>query len=631
MNYKVIILASLIGTAGLFTGCKEDFAELNQKPSDVTNPEIRYLFTQCARSFQPGDYAQWFGGFEDVSTWAQTTVPKGGNSSDLNRPNVEANGCGYRVNEVLRYANEIRHQISQMSDEDKASYEYIQYLCNPLLVFLSIQDSDMFGSRQYSEAEQARYTNPPLLTPKYDTQEELFEIWLKELDETLAYLQNHNISDVLKSQDFIYNGNLDKWAKLTNSLKLRIAARLLTKDKARAIAIVNEAVAHPAGLLVDMNDNFVYNKGKRDNNWNNNITTGAGSKHLIDFMVENRDPRLFYIFMKNDFNSNVVQGYFDAQKELPFYIAKNVEYEEKDGKKVFKEWKAPGEPWVRFYGLPSEINAANQAENNDYFDPSKSLLMLESPNGGKRTYNAAAFRNQEFMKGMFDYTYPDVPGVTVQDIEDYGWYGVYFSAGETNLLLAEFKLLGANLPESAQSYFQKGIELSVRGYDQAAGLNHIPYYDQTYINDPHDKSIKLTDEMLTEMMSKDICKLTGNLQEDLEKVYIQQYIHYLHMPIDMFVNIRRSGVPMKNSNILPRIEFDDQLKDSYFIPRRFSVSAPAPTDLLYQITIDAYKAQGFTYEGTNSINPETLNKERVWYDDEAKAPKLGEGPGKLLN
>ena len=72
-----------------------------------------------------------------------------------------------------------------MPEEEKATYEYIQYLCNPLLVYLSIQDADLYGSRQYTEAEQARYTNPPLLLPKYDTQEELLEVWLKELDQTI--------------------------------------------------------------------------------------------------------------------------------------------------------------------------------------------------------------------------------------------------------------------------------------------------------------------------------------------------------------------------------------------------------------------------------------------------------------
>ena len=92
----------------------------------------------------------------------------------------------------------------------KATYEYIQYLCNPLLVYLSIQDADLYGSRQYTEAEQARYTNPPLLLPKYDTQEELLEVWLKELDQTINYLSSNEIKDVLNNQDFIYKGDLKK-------------------------------------------------------------------------------------------------------------------------------------------------------------------------------------------------------------------------------------------------------------------------------------------------------------------------------------------------------------------------------------------------------------------------------------
>ena len=191
-----------------------------------------------------------------------------------------------------------------MSDDEKVKYEYIAYLCNPMLVYLGLEDSDMYGSRQYSEAEMARYGGT--LTPKYDTQEELFELWLKQLDETINYLRENNPQDVLGAQDFIYRGKLDKWAKLANSLKLRIAARLINKDKARAIAIVNEAAQNPAGLILTLDDDFVFNKGKRDNNWNNDISVGAGTKQLIDFMVSNRDPRLFYFFQKNDYNLSLI-------------------------------------------------------------------------------------------------------------------------------------------------------------------------------------------------------------------------------------------------------------------------------------------------------------------------------------
>lgn len=624
MKYKVLTLACMMGF-GLLSSCQDDFSELNQKPSDITKPNIRYLFTQCERSFQPGDYSQWYGGFNDISTWAQTTVPTGGNSSDLNRPDVEANGCGYQVNEVLRYANEIRYQIDNMSDEDKAKYEYIKYLCNPMLVYLSIEDADMFGSRQYTEAEMARYTNPPLLLPKYDTQEELMEVWLKELDETLNYLNNNEVTDLLSSQDFIYNGKVEKWAKLANSLKLRIAARLINKDRARAIKIAEEVAANPAGVLSSIDDDFVYNKGKKDNNWNNNFSVGAGSQQLINFMVSNRDPRLFYFFQKNSYNSNVVQAYFDQKKDLPFYIAANVEYKEEGGKKVFTGWKAPGEPWVRYYGLPCEIGAGQNNDYRDYFDPSKIIFSLENKNGDKKTYQPLALRNQEMIKGMLTYTFPDAPDVAPeQDNEQHGWYGLYFSAGEVNLLFAEFKLLGANLPRSAQDYLIDGVTLSVQGYDFVAGKNHIPYYDTPYKNDKFDKTIKLTNDQLTEMLSHDVYKLTGNKKSDLEKVYIQQYIHYMMAPIDQYVTMRRSGVPMKNSTLLPRKEFDSQLGDSYYIPRRFAVMAPEKSNLLYDITIKAYQDQGYTYEGTEAINPQKLSTERVWIDKEN--PTFGDGP-----
>lgn len=631
MKHKLLIATAVV-SVGLFASCLDEFADLNSKPSDITQPNIRFLFTQCAMSFQPGDYSQWYGGFTDMSTWAQTTVPTDGNSVNLNRPDTEANGCGYQVNEVLRYTNDIRYLISQMPDDEKKQYEYIQYLCHPMLVYLSIEDTDMFGSRQYSEAEMARYTNPPLLLPKYDTQEELFNIWLKELDEALNYFKNNQIADVLSSQDFIYKGNLTKWAKLTNSLKLRIGQRLLTKDKARAIKIVEEAAADPVGLISSLDDDMVYNKGKRDNNWNNDITNlGAGSKHLIDFMIKYHDPRMFYFFMKNDYNANVVQGYFDANKDLPYYIAANVEFKEEGGKKVFTGWKAPGEPWVRYYGLPHEVGAKQDSKYNDYFDPTGNILSLDNKQGAKKIYTAVAGRNKETVKGGFTYTYPDAPDVApVEDKEPYGWYGLYFSSGEVNLILAEFKLLGANLPQSAQQYLTDGVRLSVQGYDFVAGKNHIPYYDSPYVNDKFDVSIKLTSEMLDNMVG-DAYTLTGDKVKDLEKVYIQQYIHYIQAPMDQYVTVRRSGVPMRSSSLLPMLDFDKQLGTGYMLPRRFPVTAPSPSDQLYDITIKAYQAQGYTYEGTEAINPAVLNKERVWYDDAAKAPNFGEGPSKLVN
>lgn len=623
-----IIAALLICGTGLLSSCLDDFAEQNSKPSDLGTPDIRYLFTQCEASFQPAGYQQWYNGFRYMGTWVQATVPTGGNDVSMNVLSVEGTGgpgFGWQVNEVLRYANDIKYQISLLSAEEQAKYAYVPYLCNPLLVYLGLEDSDMYGSRQYTEAQMARYTNPPLLVPKYDSQKELFDVWLNQLDETISYLTSNTTSKILASQDFIYNDDKNKWLKLTNSLKLRIAARLLSIDKARAIQIVNEAAKSSAGFLSSLEDDFIYNKGKLDNNFNDDVTLNAGSEQFIEFLKENKDPRLFYFFTKNDYNSKVVQGFFDQDaSRLPSYILANVDFKtDESGKKTFTGWKGAGEPWVRYYGLPSEIGAGDDL-TDDHFDKNGSRFFLEAADKTKKAYTPLAIRNRESIKGGYTYTFPDAPDTPViQDNRPFGWYGLYFSAGETNLLLAEFKLLGATLPRTAQEYFSDGIEMSARAYDKVASLNHIPYYDMTYSADLFDKSIKLTDDMVTEMMKSPACNLTGEKAKDLEKVYIQQYIHYMMLPNEQYVTSRRSGVPMRNSDLLPWIEFSE-LGASYLIPRRTYVTAPDRSDISYDVTIKAWEDQGYTYSGTNYNTPAILNAERIWYDK--GAPDFGAGP-----
>ena len=114
--------------------------------------------------------------------------------------------------------------------------------------------------------------------------------------------------------------------------------------------------------------------------------------------------------------------------------------------------------------------------------------------------------------------------------------------------------------------------------------------------------------------------MTGNKAADLEKVYIQQYIHFVMIPNDQFVSARRSGVPMANSTILPYVRFSPTV--DYVIPRRFEISAVEKSDLMYDIKMAAYARQGFSV-GTNN-DPVKLNTERVWQDK--GAPNFGAGP-----
>ena len=176
------------------------------------------------------------------------------------------------------------------------------------------------------------------------------------------------------------------------------------------------------------------------------------------------------------------------------------------------------------------------------------------------------------VKGLLTYTYPMYRMQNQSKTISFKWMVrsvLLCSRNQPNS--AEFTLLGAtwNNQKSAQEYFSAGVEASVRGYDFVAGQDHIPYYDAPYNKDPHDVSIKLQEEWVSALLQKHAYKLTGDKKADLEKVYVQQYLHYFNAPIDQYVNMLRSGVPQQNSSVLPRLDFDAQLGDAYAIPRRF--------------------------------------------------------------
>ena len=408
---------------------------------------------------------------------------------------------------------------------------------------------------------------------------------------------------------------------------MKIAARLISQNRQKAIQIAEQVANASCGVLNGTDDDFLFNKATYNSSnqdktyhWNNGILQSVGgSKTLIDFMVNNRDLRVRFVFQKNEWNSNVVQLFFDAgkQAQIPHYIMESIDYSVRaDGKYKFNAWKGAGEPWVRYQGFPLDYNAGQQAGKfGDWFN-----YNINCKYNDDYIYEPFSRFQQEQVYGRIDFTYPVAAGdPVIQDIEDNPWYGMYMTTAEVNLYLAEFKLLGANLPGSAQDYFNKALRASVEEYDRLARSNKIPYYGTTYNYDPNEKPIDLVAGEIDEMMSYKDYQLTGNKASDLEKVYIQQILHFLMSPIDAYSTARRSGVPKIGSSIFPRMDYSANGYPVTNIPRRVALNAPNPTDLMYDNLIEAYKEQGLSV-GSGDI----LNSERIWQD--TNAPQWGAGP-----
>ncbi|MDR0331920.1 MAG: SusD/RagB family nutrient-binding outer membrane lipoprotein [Dysgonamonadaceae bacterium] len=619
---KQIMSLALVATL-LFSlsGCREDFAKLNQDPSTVTTGNPGFLFAQGILEFEPSDYVYWFMNANKFVQWNQTGVLFEGVTSTW------ADGSPAQrlwVIDVLRYANELKHVRSNMPEEESNRYQHYSACLDILCIYMGIFDSDFVGDIPYTEAAQAIHGGT--LTPKYDRVEDLYNLWLTNLDDNIRILTTVTGQVFQPAQDPIYNGNRERWAKLANSLKLKIAARMINVDRARAIRIAEEVANSPVGVLNGEGDDFLFNKATQHSSnqnfvyhWNNGFFQSmAGSLTAINFMVDNKDPRVRFVYRKNSWNSRVVQAFFNAgrQESVPHYIMDNIDYVV-DGSGVyqFRGWKGAGEPWVRYYGVPLTFEGRlNSAVYGDWFEYS-TRCRLE--NIVFQPFSGYEF---EMVHGRNIFNLPVAPGDSpIQTRDQTPWWGMYMTTAEVNLYLAEFRLLGAALPESAAQYFNRAIAASVREYDRLARNNRIPYYGTTYNYCPFERVIDLQSGEIEAMMSNPDYQLTGDPALDLEKVYIQQILHFSMQPIEAYITGLRSGVPIINSALFPRTDYAAHSIPTSLIPRRMAITAPSVTDLMFDVLTKSLSDQGYT-PGGGTI----LNTERMWQD--RNNPQWGAGP-----
>lgn len=629
-NYRNILMGFGLGAALLCTtGCRDDFADINSSPSQVTVAEPSYLFAQAVMDFIPFDYTLWFYDAPMLTAWSQMAVPTGSfvESSVL----TTVNG-GVNYVRVLKLAREIEYLRSNMGAEEAAQHAATAACVDVLAAYLAIGSSDINGDIQFTEAGNALHGGT--LTPAYDRIADLYTLWLSQLNDAITVFTTATDQIFTENQDIVYRGDLTKWAKLANSMKLKIAARLISQDRARALAIASEVASAPCGYIDSMDDAMLFNKSVVNSSsddyiyhWSNGFMDGtASSQRVVDFLLENKDPRVRFFYRKNDWNSRIIQEFYNQDKAIPSYIEENVEYTtDASGKKTFVRWKGLGEPWVRYEGLPVEFNARNNSSvYGEWFDYSNRYTITDENGQSSKSYRPYSLYQHMMVIGRYyTFTLPTVPGgPVITRTDSRPWYGMYMGGGEVNLYLAEFKLLGANLPGTAEEYFRRGVSFSVQEYDKAAGLNQIPYYGTTYDYDPNEVSIELKDGEIDELLASDNLRLTGSVTDQLEKVYLQQMLHFTMYPYDQFVTARRSGLPKFNSQLISRENFSAIPVTNF--PRRFQTGVPNEMSQLYQIQRDAYAAQGYSITPAGDTNTGILNSERTWQD--IGAPQWGEGP-----
>ena len=641
-KHKVLFSAALVGGLLLTTtSCQDTLKDLNQSPDAVITAAPDQILTQAIYKFTPNDYSVWFLQAPAFFSHSQIGITSNGyNSAAL------SGGAGRQnllSTNLLGYKYAMQDEISKMDETKAAQYKNIQAALDVLITYLGIYDSDDAGDIPFTEAAQYRYGGT--LTPKYDHVRDLYDLWLTNLDACIKAFTENKDQASLSNNDLAYKGDWAKWAKLANSLKLKIAARLIHQDFARAKSIAQEVVSASCGVLNGKDDDLLFKKADESINTGDGSTLDKGdiayntgnttityhglapTQELCKFLIDNEDPRVRFLYTKNDWNSKVVAWFLENGKKasIPSYILENVEIgTTADGKETFKAWKGKGEPWVRYYGLPTAYQAAtltNDGGKTYVYAEYYKWDQMQKDLPGNKTFQPTSTLNEYLIHGRKSFTVPTAPnGKVIQETANRAMYNMYMTTAEVNFYLAEFATYGA-ISGDANTYFQKAIKSSVEEYDRMAGLNGIPYYGKTYDYDPNESVIDLQNGEIDKLLQKPAYTLTGDKDADLEKIFLQLEIHFNYQPRDMWVTARRSGVPEFNSTLLPRVDFTANNFAPSSIARRASISEILSTDVMKNILEESYKSQGFT---AGAIDGKTLNSERVWQDQ--GAPQWGAGP-----
>jgi hypothetical protein len=174
-------------------------------------------------------------------------------------------------------------------------------ICRIMKVYLFARLTDLYGDIPYSKASQSHITG--VKRPEYDKQETIYNDFFKELAEAVQQLDP---SKDINTQDLFYSGNVDKWKKFGNSLRLRLAMRLVKRDPVKARA--EATAAFNAGVFTSNNDICKLDHENVQNDYvdiRGNGLSGALNQGdligyrlcntLINTMKNTNDPRLDYI------------------------------------------------------------------------------------------------------------------------------------------------------------------------------------------------------------------------------------------------------------------------------------------------------------------------------------------------
>ncbi|HVI47183.1 MAG TPA: SusD/RagB family nutrient-binding outer membrane lipoprotein [Chitinophaga sp.] len=286
-KYCYLLLTALL----LLSACTKKFDEINTDPNNPKTTDPGYLLVSAQKKAIDNIWNEWNNGrtgLHYAQYWSATTY------SNESRYQIRENQNNTFWN--LLYAGTLKDlsEIIRINKVKVLSYSKNQIAIAEIFKAWAFHMlTDVYEDVPYTSALNG--LDKP--NSEYDKASDIYTGLLKSLAEQVTNLDISQESFVPKT-DIIYGGNVAKWKRFANSLRLRIAMRVSDVPSMQALVkqTINDAVA--SGVFTSNADNaiFRYQDAPPNNNTLNESyksrTDFAMCKTLVDYLLSVNDPRL---------------------------------------------------------------------------------------------------------------------------------------------------------------------------------------------------------------------------------------------------------------------------------------------------------------------------------------------------
>ena len=463
---KKIILSMF--ALSLTFGCTEDFDEINVNPNFPASaqPDLLLPGIQREMAYNWGDQG-WEEGFTVVQYGARLQFTSGDtyNWSPSGNPYDDAYASLRDVENIIR---------STIDNVDAQNYYGVALVMKSWIMSYV---TDAYGDVPYSEATKG--ISDGNVTPAFDSQSSIYAGMLADLETANAVLTDEsNISG-----DIFYGGDILKWRKFANSLRLRLLMRISDVDNATAVAGMAQITGNPGNFpIFESNEDMAVVQWNSDNPQPKyNTRSGSFDEVRLSQTLETRLKEL---------NDNRL--YVFAQPTTA------------SEKGIFSE------DFADYVGMPNGLDDEAALGYSPSGNPDESGSNFISRLGILLACRACN---------------PDQASATASQT-------IIMSYSELQFILAEARERGWISAGDAATYYENGIRASFAYYTgrvTAGGWSEIA------------AAMQATD--LLAYLQQTAVAYTGTVDEKLEKIALQKWISLFYTGFEGWSDWRRTGMP----------------------------------------------------------------------------------------